>query len=449
MNSSRDDVPPATALDMVISFYSHEEIKKAKELLCNLLKIDIVWRRDPDKKLKDAKDIFEFYEKVAETKMKVKFVTASHKSMPPVGFEIFAPLLKDLAENVKMINEFLPKILDIKTEVYNTADTVRTMRAEMSTLNNKFCKAIGGIEEASKDIAVNNSSVLDDLLSLTNKEERRLSLKQPSKEKSNKQTEKNYADILRSKQGTKNSTSGSNDGKFKGLVGATALPDSEDTDLEEFDEGNLGVFTHNHQGIDRSQKHQMQSLEGLQRLQKNDQLTSIKGNNTIGGDKRNAVLHDRNVKEQWNQRSNSQSENQVKGGIPSKSSLEGSVQRNDKQLDEWKEHKSRNAKRREYKGILGKKSHDNSSIKAVSRYLDVFIGRVDPGVTVDDLIEYIRKTFNIAVVNIVQLEIRSDNFIAFKVTVKAVEREKLFNADLWPEDLIVDKFYNKSKRSWS
>ena len=51
INSSKDDVSPATALDMVISFYSHEEIKKAKELLCNLLKFDIVWRRDPDKKV--------------------------------------------------------------------------------------------------------------------------------------------------------------------------------------------------------------------------------------------------------------------------------------------------------------------------------------------------------------------------------------------------------------
>ena len=78
MNSSKDDVPAATALDMILSFYSHEEIKKAKELLCNLLKTDIVWRRDPDKKLKDTKDVFEFYEKVSDTKMKDKFVTASH-----------------------------------------------------------------------------------------------------------------------------------------------------------------------------------------------------------------------------------------------------------------------------------------------------------------------------------------------------------------------------------
>ena len=88
----------------------------------------------------------------------------------------------------------------MKTEVYNTADTVRTMRADMNTLNKKFSKAIGGIEEASKDIKVNKSKVLDDLLSLTNKEERRLSLKLTSKEKSNKQNEKNYADVLRSRK---------------------------------------------------------------------------------------------------------------------------------------------------------------------------------------------------------------------------------------------------------
>ena len=69
--------------------------------------------------------------------------------------------------------------------------------------------------------------------------------------------------------------------------------------------------------------------------------------------------------------------------------------------------------------------------------------------TIDDMIEYIRENFNITVVNIAQLEIRSDNFIAFKVTVKALERDKLFNAELWPEDLIVDKFYNKTKKTWS
>ena len=368
--------------------------------------------------------------------------------MPPVGFEIFAPLLKGLADDVKMMNEFLPKILDMKTEVYNTADTVRTMRAEMNTLNKKFSKAIGGIEEASKDIKVNKSNVLDDLLSLTNKEERRLYLKLTSKEKSNKQNEKNYADVLRSRKSARDSTPEGNDGKFEPLIGATALPVFEGIDMEELDNDNLGAKSHDQQGINSLQEHRKQSVG--QRVQRKDQLNSRKEHiNIPREDERHESFHDMDVKDQWNLRRNGQSESHIKGGSRPKStpimssSPDGSVKNDDKLSEDWKEYKSRNAKRREYKGILGKKSHDNLSIKAVSRYLDVFIGRVDPGVTMDDLIEYIRKTFNISVVNIAQLEIRSDNFIAFKVTVKAMEREKLFNADLWPEDLIVDKFYNK------
>lgn len=449
MNSSKDDVPAATALDMIISFYSHEEIKKAKELLCNLLKTDIVWRRDPDKKLKDARDVFEFYEKVSDARMKVEFVTASHKSMPPVGFEIFAPLLKGLADDVKMMNEILPKILDMKTEVYNTADTVRTMRAEMSTLNNKFCKAIGGIEEASKDITV-KSCGLDDLLSLTNKEERRLSLKLTNKEKSNKQNEKNYADVLRSRTNARDNSPEGNDRRFEPLIGATALPVFDGSDTEELDNDNLGTKSQDQQGKHSIQEQRKQPLG--QHVLRKDQMNSRKEHTNIPrGDERQEVFHDRNGRDQWNQRSNSQSENYIKGGsrpksTPVMSSPDGHVKKVDKLSEGWKEYKSRNAKRREYKGILGKKSHENLSIKAVTRYLDVFIGRVDPGVTMDDLIDYIRKTFNISVVNIAQLEIRSDNFIAFKVTVKAMEREKLFNTDMWPEDLIVDKFYNKSKK---
>ena len=45
-------------LEVAYSLYSHEEIKVAKELLCTLLKKDLIWRRDPDKKRKYLKDIF-------------------------------------------------------------------------------------------------------------------------------------------------------------------------------------------------------------------------------------------------------------------------------------------------------------------------------------------------------------------------------------------------------
>ena len=45
--------------------------------------------------------------------------------------EFIVSLLIKLTEEVNKINEILPKILDIKSEVTNTADTVRNMRVDL------------------------------------------------------------------------------------------------------------------------------------------------------------------------------------------------------------------------------------------------------------------------------------------------------------------------------
>ena len=54
INSARNDYPRESLKDVTYAFYSHEEIKNAKITLCNLLKKDISWRRDPDKKRKGS-----------------------------------------------------------------------------------------------------------------------------------------------------------------------------------------------------------------------------------------------------------------------------------------------------------------------------------------------------------------------------------------------------------
>lgn len=84
------------------------------------------------------------------------------------------------------------------------------------------------------------------------------------------------------------------------------------------------------------------------------------------------------------------------------------------------------------------------TFKAAIKLVDVFIGGVDKDVSVNSISEYIKDTFNVKLESIVQLEIKSDRVSAFKVTVNLSDREKLFNGELWPENIVVDKFYNKS-----
>ena len=61
---------------------------------------------------------------------------------------MFAPSLSNLVKEITKINEILPKILDIKTEVINTADTVRQMKVDIVDIRNKFSNAVSGMQEA-------------------------------------------------------------------------------------------------------------------------------------------------------------------------------------------------------------------------------------------------------------------------------------------------------------
>ena len=66
--------------------------------------------------------------------------------MPPIGLEFIAPLLVNLSEEVNKINNALPDILDIKTEVTNTADTLRNLKVDFVNLDRKFSCAVKGME---------------------------------------------------------------------------------------------------------------------------------------------------------------------------------------------------------------------------------------------------------------------------------------------------------------
>ena len=90
---------------------------------------------------------------------------------------------------------------------------------------------------------------------------------------------------------------------------------------------------------------------------------------------------------------------------------------------------------------MGSKKSNERSFRAATRIVDVFIGRVENSVNEDNVKEYIKDTFNIDVSYVNKLKIQSDIYNAFKVGVNFNERETLFNAELWPEGIIVDKFH--------
>ena len=95
--------------------------------------------------------------------------------------------------------------------------------------------------------------------------------------------------------------------------------------------------------------------------------------------------------------------------------------------------------------MRGERKCEGASFKAAVRYVDVFIGRVDKEVQCDDIENYIKDVVGTEVKSVTEIVIRANDVKAFKVTLKLSDRDKLFNSNLWPEDVVVDKFYNRSR----
>ena len=165
LNSAAADFSNDVLCDLAHCFCSHENIKNSKTTLANLLGRDISWRRDPEKKKKDLKDVMDFLKELTDSKAKCKFVCNSYKGMPPVGLDFIGPLISNLSEEVTKINDVLPKILDIKSEMRNTTDTVRQLRTDVIEINKKLSSAVAGIADAANDINQEDISILNDLRS--------------------------------------------------------------------------------------------------------------------------------------------------------------------------------------------------------------------------------------------------------------------------------------------
>lgn len=82
-------------------------------------------------------------------------------------------------------------------------------------------------------------------------------------------------------------------------------------------------------------------------------------------------------------------------------------------------------------------------LHGVQETRDLYVGRCDQSTTVEGLINYIKNEVEIDVITCVCISNDSANVKSFKVGVKLNEIDGLLNADLWPENIRVRKFYNR------
>ena len=393
INSALSDYSQEKLVDIIHSFYSHEEIKNAKEKIFNILGKDMVTRRDPDKKGKDLNDLLQGYLDCKEKFKRHKYVADNYKKIPPVGMEFIAPLLINLSCEITKINDLLPKILDIKTTVSNTADAVRDIKIDINHL-----------KQSTKQLDLNNCES-----------------KQKNETMIKSFRQKDVSNIpastktVNSSATSESNTCGSNASPSKSKTAHTSLKDNVSVPI---------------------QTSQMIPADDQDRQQPSSDVTSAVSSQTYSSKTSYhdiSSLQSKTTSAQYNDDiQNERKENDHRGWIT---------------IDRKK--KSKNQNRFQSRSLVtGAKSSDGK-FKAADKTCDLFIGKVAKSVEVISIKDYIESNFNVKVLNIAIMEIKTAYFNAFKVTLSNFDREKLFQPDKWPEGVVIDKFYNRNQKGKS
>ena len=82
-------------------------------------------------------------------------------------------------------------------------------------------------------------------------------------------------------------------------------------------------------------------------------------------------------------------------------------------------------------------------IRGIGNTMDVYVGRCVKSVTSDVIIKYIENETNINVIGCYCLSDENSKIKAFKVTVSSDDRDALLVGSLWPENVVVRKFFKK------
>ena len=97
------------------------------------------------------------------------------------------------------------------------------------------------------------------------------------------------------------------------------------------------------------------------------------------------------------------------------------------------------------RGVVGKKSEANMKIRGVTKSEDVYIGRLDPDTSEDNVMQHIKETAGVEVITCVKLKCRVPNCSSFKVTISDGESIKLYSSDIWPKYVECREFVTRSR----
>ena len=108
--------------------------------------------------------------------------------------------------------------------------------------------------------------------------------------------------------------------------------------------------------------------------------------------------------------------------------------------------KNRRKNYRKNSAITGCKKDYVANLKGIEKNIDIFIGRTDTGCSIDDINDYINSCIKVKAISVEKLSIKTQDYNCFKVRINLKDRDKLFNPEMWPEGIVIKKYFT-NKRS--
>ena len=396
ISSAKNDYANEVLFDLVHSFYSEDDIIIAKDLLAEILNKNVTVRKNPGRKKRCLEDVFEMFEEFLTKNRRIIFASDSYKKMPPLGLEFISPLLCNLMEEITTINNILPKINDIKSQVVNTADIVRNLKIQMNGFESKFNGKLLDNNNHSRHVRESNPSNSNSVLK-SNADDSYNRLQPPATPSSGAVTTP-----ITSNSKSNRIVELQQNLLHKLEANKFTFPDTTDSSRVKKD-SNMGSPSY-------------ATVAAAQQLDSDNVTTQ------------NDTTEDRSTVEQQDRNSDT------------------NIMNTDKQSGWNPVNNKRNRQRHKRNNsiVTGSKKLGSGTLKGINQTVDVFIGRIDNDADDNVLKSYIEDNFKIKLIAIQQLTIKSDLYRCFKVKVNLVDKDVLFNSEMWPEGVQVNKYYRRS-----
>ena len=97
-------------------------------------------------------------------------------------------------------------------------------------------------------------------------------------------------------------------------------------------------------------------------------------------------------------------------------------------------------------GITGTRNTDNGSLRAAERKIQLYVSRLHPNTTAEDVTDYLKEKFPEVHCEKSQSKF-PDSYSSFKVTISEYNYKFIMNPEIWPNGVYINKFFRPRREN--